>query len=177
MKNSVKVALIGDGGVGKTSLVLRQCNGKFEKKYIPTMGTDVHPVTLFGQTYNIWDCAGQEKFGGLRDGYYIRADACICMFDYTSKSTFDSVPEWIKSFLRVSPGKPVIIVGNKSDLPSIKVKNSHITKLLEKMRTLYPHTQFFYSDYSAKSCVGNISKTATFPEVIDGPLGVLNQII
>ena len=52
------------------------CAGEFEKKYIPTLGVEVRPLrfsTNFGPiVFNVWDTAGQEKFGGLRDGYYIK---------------------------------------------------------------------------------------------------------
>lgn len=68
-----KLVLVGDGGVGKTTLVRRHLTGEFEKKYIPTLGVEVNPLafqTNFGRLkFNVWDTAGQEKFGGLRDGY------------------------------------------------------------------------------------------------------------
>ncbi|OEH75194.1 GTP-binding nuclear protein ran [Cyclospora cayetanensis] len=71
-----KLILVGDGGVGKTTLVKRHLTGEFEKKYIPTLGVEVRPLrfsTNFGPiVFNVWDTAGQEKFGGLRDGYYIK---------------------------------------------------------------------------------------------------------
>ena len=77
-KVEFKVVLIGDGGVGKTTFVKRHVSGEFEKKYVPTVGVSVHPLkffTNFGEiTMNVWDTAGQEKYGGLRDGYYIQAN-------------------------------------------------------------------------------------------------------
>lgn len=68
-----KVVLVGDGGVGKTTFVKRHISGEFEKRYLATMGVEVHPLrfhTNFGEILmNVWDTAGQEKLGGLRDGY------------------------------------------------------------------------------------------------------------
>lgn len=68
-----KVVLVGDGGVGKTTFVKRHISGEFEKRYVATMGVEVHPIaftTNFGTILmNVWDTAGQEKLGGLRDGY------------------------------------------------------------------------------------------------------------
>ena len=73
-----KLVLVGDGGVGKTTLVKRHLTGEFEKKYIPTLGVEVHPLKFTTNcgplAFNVWDTAGQEKFGGLRDGYYIQGE-------------------------------------------------------------------------------------------------------
>lgn len=90
--------LVGDGGVGKTTLVKRHLTGEFEKKYIPTLGVEVHPLKFATNcgplSFNVWDTAGQEKFGGLRDGYYIQGQSAIIMFDVTSRITYKNVPNW-----------------------------------------------------------------------------------
>ena len=68
-----KLVLVGDGGVGKTTFVKRHLTGEFEKKYIATLGVEVHPMGFHTNhgliKFNVWDTAGQEKLGGLRDGY------------------------------------------------------------------------------------------------------------
>jgi len=72
-----KCLLVGDGSTGKTTFVKRHLTGEFEKKYVATVGCEVHPLeftTSHGSlVFNTWDTAGQEKFGGLRDGYFIGA--------------------------------------------------------------------------------------------------------
>jgi GTP-binding nuclear protein Ran len=64
-----KLILVGDGGVGKTTFVKRHQTGEFEKKYVATMGVEVHPLPCYTNLgpviFNCWDTAGQEKFGGL----------------------------------------------------------------------------------------------------------------
>ena len=66
---------------------LATLTGEFEKIYIATLGVEVHPLqfyTNYGSImFNCWDTAGQEKFGGLRDGYYIQGQCTIIMFDVT----------------------------------------------------------------------------------------------
>lgn len=176
-RTQVKLCLIGDGGVGKTTFVKKLANDKFNKKYIATLGVDVLPIDKDSITYNIWDCAGQEKFGGLKDGYYISSDVCICMFDLTSKSTFLHIEKWINEFQRVAPGKSILIVGNKSDMVGeIKVKSRHILAILEKLREQYPNVNFAYMDYSVKSCVGNLSKASTFHKSNSQPLEIVELI-
>ncbi|KAL3191584.1 hypothetical protein MRX96_059682 [Rhipicephalus microplus] len=90
-----KCVLVGDGGTGKTTFVKRHLTGEFEKKYVATLGVEVHPLLFHTNRgpirFNVWDTAGQEKFGGLRDGYYIQGQCAIVMFDVTSRVTYKNV--------------------------------------------------------------------------------------
>lgn len=126
-----KLVLVGDGGVGKTTFVKRHLTGEFEKKYIATIGVEVHPLrfnTNAGEVcFNVWDTAGQEKFGGLRDGYYIKGNCAIIMFDVTSRVTYKNVPSWHKDLVRVCEGIPIVLCGNKVDIKDRKVKPKQIT--------------------------------------------------
>lgn len=142
-----KLVLIGDGGVGKTTFVKRHLTGEFEKKYIATLGVEVHPMPFFtnhGQVlFNVWDTAGQEKLGGLRDGYYIGGHCGIIMFDVCARITYSNVPKWYKDLTRVCEAIPIVLVGNKVDVKDRKVKAKQIT--FHRKKNLQ------YYDISAKS--------------------------
>ncbi len=142
-----KLVLVGDGGTGKTTFVKRHLTGEFEKKYIATLGVEVHPIsfhTNYGQIcFNTWDTAGQEKFGGLRDGYYIQGQCGIIMFDVTSRITYKNVPNWHRDLVRVCENIPIVLCGNKVDVKERKVKAKQIT--FHRKKNLQ------YYDISAKS--------------------------
>jgi GTP-binding nuclear protein Ran len=142
-----KLVLVGDGGVGKTTFVKRYRTGEFEKKYVPTLGAEVHPMpftTNAGKiVFNVWDTAGQEKFAGLRDGYYIEAQCGIIMFDVTSRITYKNVPNWHRDLIRVCDHIPIVLVGNKADVKERKVKTRSIN--FHRKKNLQ------YYDISAKS--------------------------
>ncbi|KAI1314361.1 GTP-binding nuclear protein gsp1/Ran [Mortierella claussenii] len=142
-----KLVLVGDGGTGKTTFVKRHLTGEFEKKYIATLGVEVHPLsfsTSFGQiVFNTWDTAGQEKFGGLRDGYYINGQCGIIMFDLTSRITYKNVPNWHRDLVRVCENIPIVLCGNKVDIKERKVKPKAID--FHRKKSLQ------YYDISAKS--------------------------
>jgi GTP-binding nuclear protein Ran len=122
MDHSFKIVLVGDGGVGKTTWLKHHKTGEFEKKYIPTQGVDVIPLTFntsYGPViFKVWDCAGQEKFGGLRWEYYTGAQGAIVMFDLTSKVTHTNVSHWIAD---LPTNIPIVVCGNKCDIPDRKV--------------------------------------------------------
>lgn len=142
-----KCILVGDGGIGKTTFVKRHVTGEFEKKYEATIGVEIHPLnfdTNRGRLcFNVWDTAGQEKFGGLRDGYYIQGHCAIVMFDVTSRITYKNVPFWYRDLVRVCDNIPIVLVGNKVDIKERKVKARQIN--FHRKRNLG------YYDISAKS--------------------------
>ena len=110
----------------------RHETGEFEKTYVATLGVEVHRLVFHTNRgalrFNVWDTAGQEKFGGLRDGYYIQGECAIIMFDVTSRPTYNNVQNWYRDLVRVCDDViPIVLCGNKVDSNDRKVKARHIT--------------------------------------------------
>jgi len=115
-----KVLLVGDGNVGKTSLVRRFCEGKFEESRVLTIGVDFHYKTVqLGDRLlrlSIWDVAGQDRFRSFRDQFYSGTLAAALIYDSTAPATFFNLLRWRDELLAATPGVPMVVIGNKSDL-------------------------------------------------------------
>nr|CAB3265361.1 ras-related protein Rab-21-like [Phallusia mammillata] len=123
-----KVVLLGEGCVGKTSLVLRYCEDKFNDKHITTLQASFlnKKLNVGGKKVNlsIWDTAGQERFHALGPIYYRDSNGAILVYDITDEDSFQKVKNWVKE-LRKMLGQDIslCIAGNKIDLE----KNRHVT--------------------------------------------------
>jgi GTP-binding nuclear protein Ran len=115
--NTFKVLLVGIGGVGKTTYLSRLKGSGFEQQYLPTIGVEVHPVKVNEHTcMNMWDIAGQEKYGGLYPGYYTGAQAAIVMLDLTRpKLSVSTCMEYVEDIKKICGDIPIILVYNKAD--------------------------------------------------------------
>lgn len=126
-----KLVIVGDGCTGKTTFVKRHASGEYEKRYHATIGVETRDLdfyTNYGKIiYEIWDTAGQEKFGGLRDGYYVDANAAFIFFDYTNKATYNHVENWYRDISRICENIPMVLVGNKIDVKDKKVRLQNVT--------------------------------------------------
>ena len=132
----------------QTTFVKRHLTGEFEKTYVATLGVEVHRLVFHTNLgplrFNVWDTAGQEKFGGLRDGYYIQGECAIIMFDVTSRPTYNNVQNWYRDLVRVCDDViPIVLCGNKVDSNDRKVKARHI--MFHRKKNLQ------YYDMSAKN--------------------------
>ncbi len=112
--------MAGDGNVGKTSLIRRFCEGKFEQARVATIGVDfqTQTVDLSGQTVklSIWDMAGQDRFQIIRAGFYRGSRASALVYDVTEASSFERLVQWRDEILEAVEQQPFVIVGNKIDL-------------------------------------------------------------
>ena len=119
-----KVVVVGDGGVEKTSTVLRYCEDAFKENYIMTIGSNFSTKQVELEEYpnflvklQIWDLAGQKHFSFVRPPFYRGATAIIFIFDITRRSSFQNILAWKDEVEKViGEGKPSMLVGNKIDL-------------------------------------------------------------
>ncbi|KAL7471093.1 hypothetical protein ACHAXS_011392 [Conticribra weissflogii] len=135
-----KIVVVGDGGVGKSALVKRLTTDTFEPIYECTRGADTSTISFPTNRgilkFHTWDTAGVEKFGGLKDGYYIGSKAAIIMFDLESRATYTNAARWYKDVIRVCPGIPFVLLGNKADSKDRKVKSNQMS-LRRKLKCNY----------------------------------------
>ncbi|MDD5370882.1 MAG: GTP-binding protein [Anaerolineaceae bacterium] len=115
-----KVLIAGDDNVGKTSLVRRYCEGRFESSHQMTIGVDFQgkvvelpggPVKL-----SIWDLAGQQRFESIRTSFYRGSLATALVYDLDVPDTLKSLARWFKEIIQMLPKQPFLVVGNKCDL-------------------------------------------------------------
>ena len=118
----IKIALIGDGAVGKTALRERFIGHDFKSNYLMTIGADfaTYKTNVDGKDikFQIWDLAGQQRFESVRTLYYRGTMGALMVYDITRAETFQNTPKWIEECFKHS-GKgsiPLVLLANKSDL-------------------------------------------------------------
>merc|ERR1712010_95446 len=121
----LKVIILGDSGVGKTSLMHQYVSKKFSNQYKATIGADFLTKEVQVEdrlvTMQIWDTAGQERFQSLGVAFYRGADCCVLVYDVNTAKTFENLDNWRDEFLiQASPKDPdnfpFVVLGNKVDV-------------------------------------------------------------
>ena len=119
---TLKIIMLGETNVGKTSILLRYLNNEFldSLKCTITVENKFKTVPIGQNQYvnlNIWDTAGQEKYRSITRGYYKESQGAIIVFDLTKHESFEKLGTWIQELKDHAPENiEIIIVGNKSDL-------------------------------------------------------------
>jgi Ras-related protein Rab-11A len=145
----IKLILLGDASVGKSSIIGRYINNSFKDNYQCTLQVELNTkmIDIDLDTIvkmNIWDTAGQEKYRHLTSQYYRSCQGAIIAFDLTRKDSFDGLQKWIDDLENYNTNIPILIVGNKSDL----IKDREVNKDdIEK----FVKNKYMYYDVSAKN--------------------------
>eukprot|EP00128_Syssomonas_multiformis_P010200 Colp12_sorted_trinity150504_noHs@1162 len=142
----VKVVLLGDSGVGKSSLVLRFVTNNFKPYSESTIGASFMSkmITVSNKQikFQIWDTAGQEKYHSLAPMYYRGAAAAIVVYDITRASSFKTLKHWVEELKAKGPKDIAIaIAGNKADLHQAReVDQEMAIAYAEEIGALYLET-------------------------------------
>ncbi|XP_051981483.1 ras-related protein Rab-35-like [Xyrauchen texanus] len=133
-----KLLIIGDSGVGKSSLLLRFADNTFSGSYITTIGVDfkIRTLEINGEKVKlqIWDTAGQERFRTITSTYYRGTHGVIVVYDVTSAESFVNVKRWLHEINQNCDDVCRILVGNKNDDPGSKVvETNDAQKFAEQM--------------------------------------------
>ena len=123
---NLKILLVGDSSVGKTTLLLKYVDGKFSDSHITTIGVEYKdkPIILNNRNINlqIWDTSGQERYRSITKNFYRNADGILFVFDVTREDTFAHIKDWLISSDECDKDFKKIIVGNKIDLERVVSK-------------------------------------------------------
>jgi len=121
----LKVLLLGESSVGKTSIFRRYTKNEYTEEYKSTIGADFFSKDInIGNRdiiFQIWDTAGQERYKSLGQTFYRGSDACMLVFDMCSQESFAALSVWVDQFLQgvgtqiESSDLIIVVVGNKSD--------------------------------------------------------------
>jgi small GTP-binding protein len=134
-----KICIVGNAGVGKSTLLYHYLKGQFKFRIESTIGSNffvkvIHlPKIGNTVTLQVWDLAGQEHFKWVRREFYIGANGIVYVFDLTDNKSFDDLYNWKDEVEKIIGIKPNILVGNKLDLINsenriIHIKNANTLK-------------------------------------------------
>ena len=128
----LKILILGDVAVGKTSFIYQYVEDYFPEGYISTIGVDFKNKIIIknGATINlqIWDTAGQERYRSLSKSFIKDADGIFFVYDITNKDSFDHIKIWLDESINTNNQFKKMVLGNKKDLPERKVTTEKLNK-------------------------------------------------
>ncbi|CAH6718192.1 vacuolar protein sorting-associated protein 21 [[Candida] jaroonii] len=175
-----KLVLLGESAVGKSSIVHRFVKNTFDNMRESTIGaafltqTITLPESNTTIKFEIWDTAGQERYKSLAPMYYRNANAALCVYDITSRSSFNKAQDWIKELKKQAPeGIVICLVGNKLDLENEReVDQQEVIEYVQELNQ--ENDNVILSECSAKNGEGvldifnKIGRALPVEEVING---------
>lgn len=148
--HQLKILIVGDSGVGKSSILLRFTDDQFNEAQFATIGVDykTQKIQMDGKTLklSLWDTAGQDRFRSLTQSYYRGAQGIILVYDCTVRQSFENMPTWLTEVQRNSniPDAVKMLVANKID------KVNHMVSREEAESFAFDHSMLFI-ETSAKT--------------------------
>ena len=142
---NLKILLIGDSSVGKSSILLKYIEDKFSENYVSTIGIEYKIKTLIinGKKVllRIWDTSGQERYRSITQNFYRNANGILFIFDITNRESFENIKNWIIDSDSADNEVIKVLVGNKIDIDeNRKIDNDIVKKYAEKKGMKYFET-------------------------------------
>jgi Ras-related protein Rab-1A len=150
-----KILLLGDAGVGKSSIILRYTKNEFNAKMVSSIGVDFKTKDIIVNDkrvkLQIWDTAGHERFRTITTSYYRGAHGIVTVFDLTDRESFEHIEKWLDEINKYAKENVMrFLIGNKSDL----VDKRQVQ--YEEARALSNRLNIYYVETSAKNNI-NVS--------------------
>ncbi|XP_004623067.1 ras-related protein Rab-23 [Octodon degus] len=145
MEVAIKMVVVGNGAVGKSSMIQRYCKGVFTKDYKKTIGVDFleRQIQVNDEDVRLmlWDTAGQEEFDAITKAYYRGAQACVLVFSTTDRESFEAVSSWREKVVAEVGEIPTVLVQNKIDLlDEACIKNEEAEALAKRLKLRFYRT-------------------------------------
>jgi len=171
----IKIVLIGDSNVGKSSLIHRFIEDSYSADQPNTVGVDffAKKAQVAGKTYTVqvWDTAGQERFKAMVRTYFRSASAAILVFDLTKKISFDHIDEWLNEIQEdLDTNAPIVLVGSKADLQQQRVIAEDVARSFAEKRGLL----YFEASAMSSQNVQQLFRTA-IEKVVEGYMNPDNK--
>lgn len=149
-KYQLKMVVVGNPAVGKTSIIRRFADDKFESEYKHTIGADFNVKVIEypdkSIVLTVWDIGGHERFEIIRGYYYEGSQAGLIVFDLTNKKSFDAISKWHKDLSSYLKDIPIAVIANKLDLEDkIVISDEDIESIIQELNI------DFYIKTSAKT--------------------------
>ena len=138
MNASLKIIVVGNGRVGKTTLTIKYVKNIYTTEYKKTLGVDFLNTQRYIKSidkevdFYIWDTAGQDYYNSITKRYYKGADAALIVFAINDKESFDNVTSWYDKVIQECDKIPIILVMSKIDLKNEAVINDNQAEELAK---------------------------------------------
>jgi len=140
---NIKLLLLGDSSVGKTTFLKKYIHNEFNPNYELTIGVDYSSKKLHinNKVINlqIWDTAGQEYFRSITKSYFRSSNCALIFFDISNIDSYNNVEYWVNTYLSLSNNdrNSIILIGNKSDSIMRDVSNKDCFDLANSLKLIY----------------------------------------
>jgi Ras-related protein Rab-1A len=184
----VKVAVVGDGTVGKTSLVNSFSGSSFMEQYLMTIGVNivVHKLETNNNTtinFAIWDLGGQPRFNVVRPQFYRGAQQIVYVYDISNKESFDNLTKWLQEVHKSCAPSAYkgFLVGNKLDLDDFRVIDFEEAKAFAETRGFEAYIETSAKDGTGTSelidiLADNVIERNSHQNEIQSPQNVVKQV-